>query len=252
MEKIIDNQYFETSIQDNIAVINFKSRVFELITSLTESQVLMDFLREVEYNYKVKALLLLNEPQCLGEQEYDHFIKSIIKEGELAEDKEMPTFTEKNMRFRQISILNKFIRYLAGYHKMVIVGIGCTLVTPFMGVVLVADMRLASRYGAFSLAHKKYGLHPSGALPFFLNHYLDHARSIEIMLYDKLDAEEAFRLGLVNQILPAENFTANCLRYIKPYMANYRSTLSSTKRLSNFNNHLLEDYFEHESSLMNL
>ncbi|MCK9399872.1 MAG: enoyl-CoA hydratase/isomerase family protein [Bacteroidales bacterium] len=252
MGKSIDNLYFDASIQDNLAVISFKSEAFELISSLNDSQVMMDFIRDADYEPSVKGLLLLNEPGCLGELAYDQFIRSILKEDDTLESKDYPVFLQKNVRFRQINILNKFIRFLSGYHKLVIVGLGCTMVTPFMGVALVADMRLASPYGVFSLAHRKYGLHPSGAIPFFLTHYLGHSKAIEIQLSDRISAEEAFRLGLVNQILPADDFTQNCIRYIQPYLDNYRSTLSMTKRLNNFKHRWLQEYLDHESSLMNL
>jgi enoyl-CoA hydratase/carnithine racemase len=252
MGKIIDNLYFEAYIENNLAVVSFKSGAFEFITSLADSQVMMDFIHDAEYNQTVKGLLLLNQVDCLGEQAYDAFIRSILKEDESLENKDVPIFLQKNVRFRQINILNKFIRYLSGYHKMVFAGIGCTVVTPFMGVALVADMRMASPYGVFSLAHRKYGLHPSGAIPFFLAHYLGHSKAIEIQLSDRINADEAFRLGLVDQILPADNFTQNCVRFIRPYLSNYRSTLSMTKRLNNFGHRGLQDYLDHESSLMNL
>lgn len=252
MDKIIDNLYFEASIQDNLAVISLKAEIFELITSIAESQVMMDFIRDAEYNSSVKGLLLLNQPGCIGELAYDRFIRSILQEDSSLENKDVPTFLQKNTRFRQINILNRFIRFLAGYHKLVIVGIGDTIVTPFMGVALVADMRLASPNGVFSLAHRKFGIHPSGAIPFFLTHYLGHSKAIEVQLSDRISAEEAFRLGLVNQILPADDFSRNCIRYVQPYLNNYRSTLSSTKRLNNFKNRWLQEYLEHEGSIINL
>jgi enoyl-CoA hydratase/carnithine racemase len=252
MGKSIDNLYFEASIQEKLAVISFKSEAFALISSLNDSQVMMDFIRDAENEPSVKGLLLLNQPDCLGDQAYDQFIRSILKEDDTLESKDYPVFLQKNIRFRQINILNKFIRFLSGYHKLVIVGLGCTMVTPFIGVALVADLRLASPYGVFSLAHRKYGLHPSGAIPFFLTHYLGHSKAIEIQLSDRISTEEAFRLGLINQILPDDNFAQNCVRYIQPYLDNYRSTLTMTKRLNNFKHRWLQEYLDHESSLMNL
>ncbi|MCU0370144.1 MAG: enoyl-CoA hydratase/isomerase family protein [Bacteroidales bacterium] len=252
MGKVIDNKYFEASVQDNLAIVSLKSEAFELITSITESQVMMDFIRDAEHDPAVRGLLLLNRPDCLGEQAYDRFIRSILAEDESLDKKDVPTFLEKNVRFRQINILNRFIRFLAGYHKLVIAGIGCTIVTPFMGVAMVADIRLASPYGSFSLAHRKYGLHPSGGIPFFLTHYLGHSKALELQLSDRITAEEAFRFGLVNQILPADHFPENCARYVQSYLNHYRSTLSTTKRLNNFKNRWLEEYQKHEGSLINL
>lgn len=66
MVKSIDNKYFEASVQENLAVISIKSGAFELITSLEDSQVMMDFIRDAEYDQSVKGLLLLNHPDCLG------------------------------------------------------------------------------------------------------------------------------------------------------------------------------------------
>jgi hypothetical protein len=252
MGKIIDNQYFEASIQESLAVVTFKSGAFELITSLEDSQVMMDFLRVTDCEPAVKGLLLLFQPDVLGEEAYDHFIRGILKEDDTLESKDYPVFLQKNTRFRQINILNKFIRYLSGYHKLVIVGLDSTMVTPFIGVALVADLRLSSPRGMFSFAHRQYGLHPSGAIPFFLTHYLGHSRAIEVQLSDRIKAEEGYSLGLINQILPSDNFNENCVRYIRRYLDNYRSTVSMTKRLNNFKHRGLQEYFDHESSLMNL
>jgi enoyl-CoA hydratase/carnithine racemase len=252
MAKIIDNLYFEASIEDNLAIIDLKSDAFNLITNVAESQVMIDFLREAEFNSSVKGLLLLNEPDCLGEAAYDAFIHSILKEDDVTENRDVPTFIQKNTRFRQINILNRFIGFLAGYHKLVFVGISSTIVTPFIGASLVADIRLASPNGIFSMAHRKFGIHPSGAIPFLLTHYLGHSKAIEIQLSDKITADEAFRLGLVNQLLPHDRFTENCIRYIQTYFVNYRSTLSATKRLNNYHNSGLPDYFLHEGSIINL
>ena len=182
--------------------MSFKDHVYDLITSIVESQVMMEFIREAGHDNEIKGLLLLNESQGLGEAEYENFIKGIMKETITENQDEMPDFIQRNKRFRQINILNRFIHFLAEYHKLVFVGINCTIVTPFMGAALVADIRLASPDAVFSLAHRKYGLHPSGAIPYLLTHYLGHSKSIEVQLSDRLNAEEAFRLGLVSQILP--------------------------------------------------
>jgi hypothetical protein len=252
MDKIIDNLYIEASIRDHLAIVKIKAEAFELITNISESQLMMDFLKDAECKPEVKGLLLLNEPGCLGEEAYDSFIRSILEEDDLLENKNVPTFIQKNTRFRQINILNRFIGFLSGYRKLVTVGISSTIVTPFMGATLVADIRLASPNAAFSLAHRKYGLHPSGAIPFLLTHYLGHSKAVEIQLSERVSAEEAFRMGLVTQILPHDQFEENCIRFAQHYLANYRSTLSATKRLNNYANHGLPDYFEHEGSIINL
>jgi enoyl-CoA hydratase/carnithine racemase len=71
-------------------------------------------------------------------------------------------------------------------------------------------------------------------------------------LSDEIKAEAALRLGLVNRILPSENFIRNCINLTNKFFDAPSSTLMATKRLINFNNSVVEEYFEYESSLLNL
>jgi len=144
------------------------------------------------------------------------------------------------------------VKFLANYKKLYVAGLGCSIVTPFIGVILVADLRFATPNARFSFAHNKYGLHPSGGLPFFLDHYVGHSKAVELMLSEDLDSEGAFNLGLVNKILPTEDFDNRCINLVKKYLSPPAATIRSTKRLINFNNYFLEEYFEFESSLLNL
>ena len=96
MGKTIDNLYFEAYYRENLAVINLKSEVFNFITDLDESQVMMDFIRDAEHNHDVKGLLILNEPGCLGEEAYDDFIRSILGNSDPDDEKEVPAFHAEN------------------------------------------------------------------------------------------------------------------------------------------------------------
>ena len=253
MATIIDNKYFHASHEDNLAVVEFKKEIFNLLINLEESKVLTDFIRETEVNKHIRGLLLLNQPDCIGEEAYDEFMKqigaSIVDE---EENGKITRFNEKNLRFRKINILNKFIKFLANYQKLYFAGLSCDLATPFIGVVLVADFRLGSPKARFSFTHQKYGLHPSGGLPFFFLHYLGHSRAMEVMLSPKLSAKEALELGLIDRIIPAENFAEHCKSTIEPLLKIHPDTLKTTKRLMNFNSAWLEDYFDFEASLINL
>jgi len=252
MSKIIDNEYYLAMKHDELIIISFKARIYDFITNLDESQQLMDFLKEAEYDKEVKAIVLLNENDCLGEKAYDEFMSSIIKDIPQESKKDVPTFIERNVRFREINILNKFIKYLASYQKLIIAGIKGGIVTPFIGVILAADLRFGAESSYLSMAHKKYGLHPSGGLPFFLTHYLQHAKALEVQFSDRIDALEAYKLELINKILPDDNFNDICLSEVKKYTTINSCTLRFTKRLTNYSMRLLEGYFDYEASLLNL
>ncbi len=252
MPNTIDNNFFEAYVQDRLAIINFKSHVYDLLSSLNDSQVLMDFIKESEYDKQVRGILLLNQSDCLGAEAYDAFLRKISKMDDNRDEVQIAPISEKVIRFREIKILSKFIKFLANYQKLVIASISSELVTPFIGIALVADIRLASRYASFSMYHRKFGLHPSGGIPFFLERFLGRSKAIELQFLDRIDAEKAYQLGLIDQILPDENFTAHCIRYLQPFLKECPSTLRLTKRLNNFSNNQLADYFDYEAGLLNL
>ena len=248
----IQNRYYEAYTRDSLAVVHFKNAIFDLLTNIEQTQALTEFIRQSEQEKSVRGLAFFNEPGCLGEEVYEKYIKTIIKGGEDIDTIESPVITERTTRFRQINILGKFMKSLAYYQKLFITCMEGTIVTPFLGVILVADIRLARPDVTFSMAHKKYGLHPSGAIPLIFPSYTGAGISMEMQLSDRIGAGTAFRLGLINQILPEDNFMENCIRYVQPYLKGCPSTLRLTRRLNSFRFKDLDDYLELESSLLNL
>jgi len=251
--EVIQNQYFEANARGNLAVVKFKKDIFELVTNVDLSQKLIESIRSTENDKNIKGLLLINEPLCFGEEVYEKFMKKII--AVTADDEKGQLFTEfadKELRFRQLTVINRFIKFLANYPKISAIGAYDTVVTPFIGAFLVADLRFASPKATFSMAHKKYGLHPSGGLPYLLNNYLGHSGAMEIMLSDRLDAGQAKALGLVSKIIPGDKFEEECIRSMKEYLKVNYATLRLTKRLFNYIHKDLEEYFEFEASLTNL
>jgi enoyl-CoA hydratase/carnithine racemase len=75
--------------------------------------------------------------------------------------------------------------------------------------VLLADIRIASENAAFGYPEVTYGL-PTGVGSLLLPRDLSWCRSMEVLLTgDRIGAQEALRLGLVNRVVPkGEAFSA--------------------------------------------
>ena len=74
-----------------------------------------------------------------------------------------------------------------------------------VGIALACDMRLAAESTRFSVAFVKIGLMPDAGVTYFLPRIVGLGRAIEMsMLGDAVDAEEAYRIGLVNRVVPDE------------------------------------------------
>ncbi len=78
-----------------------------------------------------------------------------------------------------------------------------------MSLALCADLRIATPEATFSMAFVKLGLHPDWGGSVMLSRLVNPALAGELMLTgEALTAERAQALGLVNQVVPAEQLDA--------------------------------------------
>jgi len=74
-----------------------------------------------------------------------------------------------------------------------------------VGLALACDLRVAAESARFSVAFVKIGLMPDAGVSFFLPRVVGLGRAMEMcMLGDAVDAEEAYRIGLVDRVVPDE------------------------------------------------
>lgn len=77
-------------------------------------------------------------------------------------------------------------------------GAGCNL-------ALACDLRVASTEASFTQSFVKIGLHPDWGGTYFLPHLVTPNRACEMFfLGEAIDAQEALRLGIVNQMVPPD------------------------------------------------
>ena len=163
-----------------------------------------------------------------------------------------PNFCDKFLRHKEMNILIHFVRYLSQFKKICFILLSGGIVTPFFGASMALDIRYATPDMYFSLAHIKHGLHPSGGLPFFLVRQLGYNKAMELLLKDKITAQEALNLGLINRIIKADNPVNEIINEVQNLTGIRSCTLRRTKQLAAFTRDSLGDYFKYESSLLNL
>jgi 2-(1,2-epoxy-1,2-dihydrophenyl)acetyl-CoA isomerase len=89
-----------------------------------------------------------------------------------------------------------------------------------LGLACSCDLRLSSEKGKFGTAFANVGLGGDFGTTWQLNRLLGEAKSKELFfLTDIIDAQEALRIGLVNRVLPEENFMGH-VREIAERIAN--------------------------------
>ena len=242
----LTTSFYEITIKDELAIIFFTPDVFGLLCSRDHSDLLLQTLNNLQHDPKIKALLFLNEPGCYGEKVYDSFLGKLMYTETKSKDSEMLNFDIRKLSTRENIILNRFVKYISNYKKLCFTVLSGDIVTPFFGLSLATDIRYATSDTYFSLAHNKYGLHPSGGLPYFLVNQLGYSKAIELIFSEKISSKEALKLGLIAKILPKENYLDLVVEDIKKITKYNNSVLISTKRLSSYVRNSLSDYLEFE------
>lgn len=126
---------------------------------------------------------------------------------------ELREFYERGERINHGDILrqryNPLIMKLRTIEKPVIAAINGVTAGAGIGIALSADIRLASSAAKFILAFGRVALMPDSGLTFYLLRLMGHGRLFEWYVSNReMGAEEALRLGLVDQIYPQDVFDA--------------------------------------------
>ena len=124
---------------------------------------------------------------------------------------------------------NATIRAVWNLPKPVIAAVGGAAAGFGCSLALAADIRLASSAARFSLIFVKRGLTVDGGASYFLPR-LAGLRGVEMALTgDLISADEAFRLGLVNRVIPQEEFRTQVAEYAERLAKNAPLALAAIK-----------------------
>lgn len=97
-------------------------------------------------------------------------------------------------------------------------------------LALSCDFRLGSDKALFSESFVKIGLVPDWGGFFFLSRLVGTAKAMELMMTgDRVRAEEALRLGLLNQVYPLESFWEDTLNFARTLATGPAETLARIK-----------------------
>lgn len=121
----------------------------------------------IEKDKTVKGILFIGNDYCFGEEAHTKHLKSMTGEDINPEEPHIVRkIIDHNKRSIQINMLNSYIRKIIELPKMIIMALSHCVVSPFWGLSLAADYRIANPNLLIHLNSKEYGLHPSGGVPF--------------------------------------------------------------------------------------
>jgi enoyl-CoA hydratase/carnithine racemase len=111
--------------------------------------------------------------------------------------------------------------YFPAVTKPVIAAINGPVVGLGLVIALYCDIRFASDAARFSTAFAQRGLIAEYGMAWMLPRLIGHSNALDLLFTARMiDAPEALRMGLVNQMLPRETFLESVQRYAADMASN--------------------------------
>lgn len=123
------------------------------------------------------------------------------------------------------------IQFLRTMGKPVLAAINGAAAGGGMNLALACDMRFGSPLTRFSASFVKIGLVPDWGGHYFLTRLVGTSQAMELMMLGSLiDADESFRLGLINRIFPADTLLAEVMARAQRLAHGPTAALAAIKR----------------------
>ncbi|NBV13280.1 MAG: 2-(1,2-epoxy-1,2-dihydrophenyl)acetyl-CoA isomerase [Sphingobacteriia bacterium] len=129
---------------------------------------------------------------------------------------------------------NPMIRKVTGIEKPIICRLNGVAAGAGASLAMACDMIIASTDAALLQAFVNIGLVPDSGSSFFLPRLVGRQKAFEIAaLGDKINAQQAFDLGLINYLVSPEELDAQVLLYSKRFAAAATKAVGLIKRMLN-------------------
>ena len=130
----------------------------------------------------------------------------------------------------RMSIAGQVIQQIRRMPQPVLAAINGAAAGGGMNLALACDMRIASDKAVFAESFVKIGLIPDWGGFDFLSKLVGTAKAMELMMLgDRIDAAEAHRLGLVNRIVPDDDFRDEAAKLAQRLADGPPATLAAIK-----------------------
>ena len=136
----------------------------------------------------------------------------------------------------------QYSEFVAGYHaavaplqgmpKPVLASVHGAAAGGGMSLAMACDMIVAADDAVFAMAYSTLGVSPDGGSTFSLPRIVGMKKAMELaMMGDRIDAQEALDLGIVNWLVPAAELQAETARLAAKLAGRATAALGRTKAL---------------------
>lgn len=148
----------------------------------------------------------------------------------------VPASQTQNDRLDEDGWVGRWAKLFAHFDKPLIGAINGVAAGAGMSMALACDVRIGSPAARFKTVFVERNLSPDSGMSWFLPRIVGYARAADLIFTSRaVDAEEAYRLGLLDRIVPAETLLEDALAYARQMTQWPPLAIRSAKRVLQHN-----------------
>jgi enoyl-CoA hydratase/carnithine racemase len=129
------------------------------------------------------------------------------------------------------AMINRALLKTVPYAKPIVAAVNGVCAGGGVELLLASDIRYAAPHARFGLPEVKWAIYPFGGAAAKLIHQIGHVQAMKLLLTaEMIDAEEAVRIGLVNEVVPASALLERALDTAETIAANSPMAVQAVKR----------------------
>lgn len=144
-------------------------------------------------------------------------------------------------------LINRALLKTSAYAKPIIAAVNGVCAGGAVELLLATDIRFAVPQARFGLPEVKWAIYPFGGATAKLIHQIGHVHAMKLLLTaDMIDADEAARIGLVNEVVSADELMDRALAVATMIAANSPVAVQAVK--AHISSGIAEDALRRESA----
>ncbi len=128
-------------------------------------------------------------------------------------------------------MVNRSLLKTSAYPKPIITAINGVCAGGGVELMLASDIRFAAPHARFGLPEVKWGIYPFGGATAKLFSQINYVHAMRLILSaEMIDANEALRIGLINEIVPADSLLQRAIDLATVIAANSPVAVQAVKQ----------------------
>jgi len=231
---------FSIRREEDVVLVSLNGNLLLAAANLTAGNKLVSLLEALEKDETIRGVVILTPPEKIGRRDLIEFYHHIFK-----------LKMGIDAIHRMFNTVDQILLRLLRLDKVVVYAVHGKVISLFLSIGLVCDYRLVADDTVFQNPYFELGSVPKGGGGFLLPRFLGLQKAGEILLAaGDISAAEAFKLGIVNQVVPADRLAESALKAARDFCRRPLSSQTGIKKLLNYHLKDLKEYLEMENQVL--